>query len=465
MPTLRPYQQEDIDQLKHLDSAGIFNDMRTGKTPTTLKLLETKNFQKNIIVCPGSMLYKWKDEYTLWLNKPCICIDGATIAKREKQLKNWTHGLIISYDTFKPTPDIYDKETGEFKKNGRQGMLAPILAQNPDCIILDEAHRIKNYKSATAKAAFQCLRIPHRYALTGTPAPNKNHEIWSILHFLKPKEFAHYWPFINKFFQTQTQFTKGNTFIDIGDFKPLQDTVLQSIIKDFTIQRKRTDVMPWLPKKEYMNIRLPLTKEQNKYLSELKKYFETEHIVCKTPLDRLTRYRQICNAPEILDLKGNSPKIDWILQYIKDYPDQQILIFSKFVSFINLLRAALFQQKIICKRITGNTSPADRQWYINDFQRGTNNLLIMQIDTCKEGITLDRAETIIFADKYPPLADVQQAEDRFVATTPDKANKPHTIINLMMADSYDEKLYTLIEQRMSETDILNNYNAYMKGGE
>lgn len=73
----------------------------------------------------------------------------------------------------------------------------------------------------------------------------------------------------------------------------------------------------------------------------------------------------------------------------------------------------------------------------------------------KEGLTLDRAEEIIFADLYPPIGNIEQAEDRFVATSKDKADKPHTIYNLVIADTFDEDMLKLLQQRKTETDIIN----------
>jgi hypothetical protein len=100
-----------------------------------------------------------------------------------------------------------------------------------------------------------------------------------------------------------------------------------------------------------------------------------------------------------------------------------------------------------------------------DFQKGKFDILLLQIDATKEGLTLDRAETIIFADKYPPVSDLQQAEDRFVATTEARKNKPHTVISLMMKDTYDEVIEHMIKERKSETDIINNFKEFIKRSE
>ena len=101
----------------------------------------------------------------------------------------------------------------------------------------------------------------------------------------------------------------------------------------------------------------------------------------------------------------------------------------------------------------------------NEFQDGNIKLLLINIKAGKEGITLDNADVIIFTDKYPPVGDIQQAEDRFVATTKDKLNTGHTIIDLVMENSYEQNILRLLKNNASEVDIVNNYIDYLKGGE
>ena len=74
---------------------------------------------------------------------------------------------------------------------------------------------------------------------------------------------------------------------------------------------------------------------------------------------------------------------------------------------------------------------------------------------------MDRAEAIIFTDKYPPVGDIEQAEDRFIATTKEKSNKAHTIYNLILKDTYDQQIYEMIKQKKSMIDIINDYKKYL----
>lgn len=445
---LRPYQKEDVEFLSKLDSAACFNEQRTGKTPTALHVAKAKGLDKVVIICPGSAIYQWKEEYERWLDKPCIALVG-TPKKRFHLLDEWTHGLVVSYDTFKVS-----KNTA--------GLVKDIALRDPEMVILDEAHRIKSRKNARASSVLAYKTFKHKLALTATPAPGKPEEIFAILQFLYPKEFTSYWNFIDTYFSKQLQYGKGGRrYYQVGPPNPLKMQELQDFLNTMSTQRKRKEVMPWLPGKDYTQVKLPATKEQLRYLDELTQYYETEHIIVQGVLDRLIRYRQICLDPQLLELKGKSPKTDWVIDYLKDYPDESIIIFSKFTSYLKLLKEQLDP---IAKTeiMIGETPLATRNTLKTRFQNKDYSVLLLNIDVGKEALTLDTASTIIFMDKYPPIGDIEQAEDRFVATTQEKASKPHKIYELMIKDTYDEKLYELLKQRKSETDILNNYKYFIE---
>jgi SNF2 family DNA or RNA helicase len=189
----------------------------------------------------------------------------------------------------------------------------------------------------------------------------------------------------------------------------------------------------------------------------MQKYYETGHVIAQGVLDQLLRYRQICLAPQLLGLKGNSPKIEWIEQYLKDYPEKKVVIFSKFTSFLHLLQGRIPHVGLV----VGETPAKERNDLISSFQHGTLQVLAIQIDAGKEGITLDNADVLIFTDIFPPASDILQAKDRIVATSEER-NKPKEIIELMMADSYDEALYDIVAKKIELTDIANNYIKYLQ---
>lgn len=445
-PTLRPYQKEDAKFLSTLNTGACFNEQRTGKTPTILEVCRLKNCNKVIIVCPKSAIPQWTTEYETWLNRPCVSVAG-TKAQKEKAMKNWTSGLVIGYDSLKRTVKS-------------KGFIDQVLKHNPDTIILDEAHYIKNPKSANAKAAFALIKIPNRFVLTATPAHGKPEEIYSLLHFIKPERFPSYWGFINTYFNTKQMYIGSHTFKEITGFKFGKELELLSILKTFSTQRKRKEVMEWLPDKDYQKILLTPTTKQTKCLKELEDFYETEDVIVQGTLDRLIRYRQICLDPRLLDIKDKSPKTEWLKTFLEENTEKSIIIFSKFTSFLKLLQEDLQNESVAC--IIGSTSVSKRASIVKDFQNKKLKVLLINIDAGKEALTLDSADITIFTDKYPPYGDIAQAEDRFVATTEAKAFKEHTIYELILKDTYDEELYNLVNIRASSTDVINNYKFYLK---
>lgn len=445
---LRNYQAIDAMFLSQTASSGCFNEQRTGKTPTALAVIKLRKVKKVLILCPSSAIYVWTDAYATWLKEPCIALVG-TPQKRKELLKQWTHGLVVSYDTFKKT-----------KSN--KGMIEDILKQKPEMVITDEAHRFKTPKSAVAQAVFKTINTPYRLALTGTPAPGKAHEIYSILHWLFPKHFPSFWKFIDEYFNKETKYGKGSrAYVEIQGFKKGKQTQLQNFLLHYCTQRKRIEVMPWLSPKDYVDIKLPCTPAQTKYLEHLHNFFEIEHVVTHGVLDRLIRYRQICLDPKLLDLKGSSPKTDWVLSYLTDYPEKSVIIFSKFTAYINNLEKILQEKEIPVRTIVGATPLQQRKENVALFQAGKIPVLLLNIDAGKEALTLDKADAAIFTDKYPPIGAIEQAEDRIVATTEGRSHKETTIYNLIMKDTYDENVYELLKQRKSETDLINDFKQYI----
>ena len=449
--SLRPYQQEDLKKLLQNNCSGCFNEQRTGKTPTAIAVMEARKLDKVLVVCPASMLYPWQKAWKEWTGKDAIvCVGTAT--HRSKLIAQWEHGpLIISYGCIKATMRS-------------DGAINEILKKKPEGCIADEAHKFKDPSTATAISMYRlCKVIPYRLALTGTPALNKPIDIFGILRWLNPDTYSSYWQFAYDNFMITNKYTgPGKYHKEVGNWLPHREQLMAECLERFTTQRKRKEVMKWLPDKDYTDIVLPPTPAQLRYLNELQEFFETEDLITQTVLDRLLRERQICVSPELVGLKGSSPKIDWILQYIEDYPNKPIIIFSKFVTAIKLLKHELDKKKIKTGVITGSVNPKLRQQFVQAFQNGDLNILLLQIDAGKEGLTLDRAEAEIFIDQFPPAADIQQAEDRFVSTTLDKADKPHEIIRLILDKTYDQECYNLVARRAASIDAINSYIKYLK---
>jgi SNF2 family DNA or RNA helicase len=461
MLALRPYQEEDLQILLKKPCAGIFSEQRTGKTPLAISVAKARNVEKTLIICPPSAIPVWISQWREWYpEQDIIGVTGTTYAKKKEKVQQWKNALVVSYDSLKATKI----------RKGLVDDIRSILGKklNPDMCIIDEAHRIQTRNSATTSAVFNFIHTPFKLALTGTPASNKPYQIFSILRWLYPKTFTSYWNYIAEFYKAEKQInhTTGVQFTVIGDFISEQKKKEHAeMLNRISVQRKRKDVMQWIPEKEYIRVTLDPTTKQKQAIEYLNKYYEVGDIETQGILDQLIRERQLCLAPELLDIKSESPKINWVIQYLKDYPDRKILIFSKFTSFLKLLSKEITEKlpERQHELFIGDTPIPKRAELVKKFQKENLNLLLLNIDAAKEAITLDEAEVAIFTDKYPPIGSIQQAEDRFVATTEAKKDKQHEIIELCIKNTYDARLYDIIKHNTSMTDVINDYKKYLKG--
>jgi SNF2 family DNA or RNA helicase len=165
--TLYPYQKEAV--LKALEAGRyiIADDMGLGKTIQSLAIAESlKNImgiESVLIVCPTSLKYQWETELKKFTESSSTVVEGL-VNKRQQHYASNSFYKIISYQVATRDTDIINR-------------------MNPDLIILDEAQRIKNWKTKTAQSIKQ-LESPYCLVLTGTPLENKLDELHSLVEFV-----------------------------------------------------------------------------------------------------------------------------------------------------------------------------------------------------------------------------------------------------------------------------------------
>ena len=149
----------------------------------------------------------------------------------------------------------------------------------------------------------------------------------------------------------------------------------------------------------------------------------------------------------MLNIEGDSAKLNWIHCYLEDNEDIKVMIFTKFKQAIKYILEVI-PDKYKVFTLCGEDSVASREFKRKEFQNKKlkQAVVVAQIDVCKEGLTFDDADVSIFVDKYPPVNDIAQAEDRIISTTEDNI-KEHTIIELVLKNTYDQELYKLIEEQ------------------
>lgn len=439
---LRPYQKVDVEYLKKVPCAGIFNEPRTGKTPTSIVLIKELQARNNLIITPASLLYNWDKEFQIWYPEMEVFIVNGSPKKREIIIREFLHceepsTLIVSKDTWKR---IYNEfEQFEF-----------------DTVFVDEAHFLRKRDSQQSKAVV-AVNAKRRYALTGTPTVKNTEEIFGILQFLYPNKFTSYWNFFNRYFE------KPEEFFSVGRpeprIKPHRQQELEELIGFISVQRKRKDVMNWLPDKTYIDFYVEMDTKQRKLYDAMVNDFMVEDeesgeiVDTSGVLAQLTRMRQICLDPALLSLSANSAKTKALLEWLDDNREP-VVIMSMFTSYLKKLKDELEKLGYVVGEINGQMSNQQKFDAAQQFQSGKMDIILCNIISAGTGFTLDRAETIIFMDKAWNPSENEQAQDRITPVSQERNHK-HTIISFVCKDSYDETFNGLLKKKKSLTDIIN----------
>lgn len=438
---LRPYQRVDVQYLKKMPAAGIFNEPRTGKTPTSIVLIKELNTKTNMVVCPASLLFNWEKEFHNWYPDMKTFVINGTPKKKEEAMQacydyNGKKVLIISKDTWK----------GLVKKWGSFSF---------DTVFVDEAHFLRSRDTQQSKA-IKAIQAKRKYALTGTPAVKGTQDVYGILEFLFPEKYKSYWQFVERYFEQRENWMGHQEIVRV---KTSRKAELEETIGLASVQRKRKDVMKWLPAKVHQTIYLEMDKKQRKAYDEMEKWFftsdeEGNESDTSGVLAQVTRMRQICLDPALIELSIDSAKMKFLVEYLQNH-QEPVVIMSMFTSFLKRFEPVVKALGLKVGMIHGEISNKEKFTAASDFQNGKTQVLLCNIISAGTGFTLDKAEVIIFTDKAWNPSDNEQAEDRITPTTKEKVHS-HTIISLVCKDSFDERLNNLLSEKKSLTDIVNS---------
>lgn len=180
---LYPFQVRGALFLAFSRRALLADEMGLGKTVQALAAavyLKKKGLSKRaLIVCPASLKRQWLREIVRFTNESVEILEGRDRHDVYQQSEAYFH--IISYDlTYRD--------------------LDQIKAFSPDLVILDEAQRIKNWRTRTAKAVKE---IPRKsaFVLTGTPIESDLEAVYSIVQFLDQRLLGPLWRYNERYFR------------------------------------------------------------------------------------------------------------------------------------------------------------------------------------------------------------------------------------------------------------------------
>lgn len=332
------------------------------------------------------------------------------------------------------------------------------------CIVLDEAHMIKNRTSRRSKFILKiaCM-ADYRYILTGTPVSNGQLEnIWSLYCFLDPYMERGY-PYSRIFggsyktFQDRycilNMYHKPSSYIHVRE--------LQDIINEYSYRVKKVDCLD-LPEKlpdEIIKVDCA-EKALYKKLSTESAILEYE-ILAENPLSRLVKLRQLCSghikleSGEMLEVKNE--KLSILQELIEGYEDdKKLVIFAEFKYSISQISALLRRLKI--KHVVLDGEQKNKAIW-RDFQSDkTIRVIVCQYQTASAGIDLFASDTIIYYEPTLRSNTLEQSRDRIHRTG---QHRPCSYIHLLTKGTVEVDIYRALAGYSDFSEKL--FVEYMEG--
>lgn len=444
---LRPYQNQLVDKIRRDKSIGVFWQQRCGKTP--LSVVATEPYDKIVIVVPTGLETSWKRSWLQFTDREDIFIMKSwwSPTKRKefyKELdskKRWI--LVVSTSTL--TRDV---------SNG-------IYKNKSDYLIIDEAHYLRNKTQKTKGTMLLRKLSEHCLALTGTPATNAPEDAIPILMTIKPNQFTK-WGLLEYYFNMN----RGRFGLTIDGVRSDKEIEWADFLSNHSQVLKTKDVMDWVPEVSNEIIPIEMLPSQEKLYNEmLNKYKYTDKkgkvVRVENVLTQMLKLGQITLDPSIIECDGDGAKTHWLMNWLNENPDEKVIIWSTKTSYIKQLGEALAKHKPLF--ITGEVPKEERQKQIDILQNSKDrNLMICNITAANTGYTMDKVKTMIFVDRSWNPTENEQANFRFIPTQKTQIKEARTIIDLVCEDTIDEYIRNAFENKLSKTEIVNNFNDWLK---
>ena len=282
-------------------------------------------------------------------------------------------------------------------------------------IVLDESQNIKN-QSAKSTQLVNKLQGDHRLCLTGTPIENSVRDLWSQMNFLNKGLLGS-----QKYFEEEY----------VKPIEKKQDkeksAELQKRVEVFVLRRTKGQVAKDLPAMTEKTIHCPMSPEQQRIYEETKSEYRNQllEMVEEQGMDKtrlsvlqgLTKLRQLANHPKLVDPEyaQDSGKHTVLLEHIQTAlrEGHKVLVFSQFVSYLELIGKDLRKLKIPFLTLTGQTPQKDRQVSVKTFQETEDfPVFLISLKAGGVGLNLTAADYVFIADPWWNPAAEAQARDR-----------------------------------------------------
>jgi SNF2 family DNA or RNA helicase len=383
---LFPFQKVGVAFIeKRNGRALIADEMGLGKTIQASAWLQLHPEKRPaIILCPASLKLNWAKE----LRETLSTKDNVQILQGTKPYPITGSIIIINYDIL-------------------NSWVETLQAINPQVLIIDETHYVKNSSAIRTKATKKLAKgIPHIIALTGTPIVNRPVEGFNIFKIIEPNLFPNFWTYVHRYCGARHN-GFGWDFSGATNKEELNQILTSTIM----IRRRKADVLKDLPEKLYSFVPMELSNETEYRAAEEEFIQYIRFTKGKEAAEKAKKAEHLVKIEALkqLAVKGKLKQaINWIRDFIED--ESKLVIFAVHKEVIDQL---MNEFKEIAVKIDGSTPTPERHKAVEAFQSDPNiKLFIGNIQAAGVGLTLTASSAVAFLELPWTPGELQQAEDR-----------------------------------------------------
>jgi hypothetical protein len=435
---LLPYQREGVLHLAFCERALLADEMGLGKTiqgiAACVLLAKLKQIERVLVVCPASLKAEWEEQIVRFCDRSTRLVFGSR-AQRHAAYQDPAFFTIVNYEQV-----LGDAE----EING---------TLKPDVIVLDEAQRIKNWQTKTARRV-KSLRSPYAFVLTGTPLENRIDELYSIVQYLDPEILGPLFRFNRDFYQLDE---RGRPI----DYQNLAD--LRARLAPLLLRRRKSDVEAQLPGRTVKTYFVPMAEEQAARYEDY--HYPARKLIAEAQRRPLTQaeferlqmllacMRMVCDTPAILDPTCRiSPKLEeleGILSDLLDEPDRKVIVFSEWERMLTMVRELAGEMGVDAAWHTGSLPQQRRRAEINRFKHDPACRLFLSTDSGSVGLNLQVASAVINIDLPWNPAKLEQ---RIARAWRKNQMRSVSVINLVTEDSIEHNILHLLGRKQALAD-------------
>jgi len=428
---LYPHQIVSAMFMNATRSTLISHEMGLGKTLSAILYVEMNGFEKVFVITPNSLKFNFYYEVKKFTNSTAHIVNWKNNDCGIEEAKY----VIVNYDFFNPKNTKEKKFITKWKKLGIDVI---------DCVICDESQKLKNTKANTYKN-FKSIFKPKLFRnekvskifLSGTPAPNRAHELYTVLNQISVVDFPTK-KYFNEYYCGMTRGEDGWGY--------QVDTMAQKFeelyykIAPFTHRKRKVDALKDLPDKTYQRIILEMTDDEQRVYDEIEAGVanEFEENPTGNPLTIMLRLRQYLaqvKIPHVVELIEN------VLQ-----TGEKVVVVDNFKDSLYKLDEKLGD---VAALHTGDQTVEERAELVKKFQDPNSALkgFLGSIQTCNYGLTLTEASKLFIMTLPFSVGEFDQVSDRLHRIGQKSAVN---IYILVFPDTMDDYVFSSIEGKRKE---------------